>query len=114
MQKTVLRQDTPLNSASPGAARFGVVTTDQVVPFHSSTRGAKPETVWLPTAVQNVGLVHETPVMLAPDDPAGMAAGTTAQAVPFQCSKNGSGADGCRWNPAATQNEVLVHEMALR
>jgi hypothetical protein len=64
--------------------------------------------------VQNVGLVHETPVMLPPLDPAGMAAGTTDQAVPFQCSKNGSGADGCRWNPAATQNEVLVHETALR
>ena len=103
-----------MNSASPGAARFGVVTTDQAVPFHCSTRGPEPETLWSPTAMQNVGLVHEIPVMLAPLDPAGMAAGTTDQAVPSQCSKNGSGVDGCRWNPAATQNEVLVHETALR
>jgi len=115
MQKALLRQDTPLKAVSPGVARFGVVTTDQAVPFHCSTRGAEPEeTAWSPTAMQKVALVHETRVMLAPVDPVGMTAGTTDQAVPFQCSKKGSGADGCRWNPAATQNEVLVHETALR
>jgi hypothetical protein len=115
MQKTALRHDTALKTVSPGAARFGVVTVDHAVPFQCSTRGAKvEETVWLPTATQNVALVHATPVNDAPVDPAGMTAATTDQAVPFHCSKKGSGADGCRWNPAATQNEVLVHETVLR
>ena len=115
MQKTVLRHDTPVKVVLPEAARFGVVTTDQAVPFHCSTRGpTTEETVWPPTATQNVALVHETPANDTPVDPAGMTAGTTDQAVPFHCSKKGSGADGCRWSPAATQNEVLVHETALR
>ena len=79
---------------------LGLGTVDHVDPFHCSVR-----VCWLwpvpdvPTAMQNEGEVHETPVRLA----AGL--GTTLQVAPFHCSMR---------LPTATQDEAEMHEIPVR
>ena len=61
--------------------RFALATIDQLAPFHRST------SVWLvlqPTAMQNVGAVHDTPLNKAKILTPGV--GTTSQRRPFQRS----------------------------
>lgn len=91
---------------------LGLGTIDQLVPFHCSIR------VWLsrapaePTAMQDVGEVHETPwstPRFPPETPV-LGLGETDQADPFHCSMRGPLA----YEPVAMQNEAEVQETASR
>jgi hypothetical protein len=84
-QLVVLAHDTPLSV--PPAARSGVAVTDQLVPFHCSTKMSAPA---CPIAKQLVELAHDTAVSASPtpDCDVGLGLATIDQLVPFHCSVN--------------------------
>ena len=63
-------------------------TVDQAFPFHDSTsfdpNPAPPDGSLVPTAKQNAGLVHETPLSWLPEGEIGL--GVADQDVPFHDS----------------------------
>jgi hypothetical protein len=70
----------------------GVDWIDQRVPFQTSTKpSTKGPVLELPTAKQNVGQGHETP--LKPPEPGSSGVGMTSQCVPSQ--RSASGPPGC-------------------
>jgi hypothetical protein len=91
MHALVLVQDTVLSAVPPGVSGGGVLTNFHAVPFHDSARVNSVEFFGvpsLPTAMQLVLLVQETPFKLAPLW-VSFGVGTTDQEVPFQDSANG-------------------------
>jgi hypothetical protein len=84
-QKVALTQDTPVRTLKPVPA-LGLVTIDQLVPFHVSIRVRKtlPLSHW-PTAVQLLGLTHETPLSWF-NSPLASGLVTIVQLVPFHVS----------------------------
>ena len=107
-------QDTPPRPEAGGFPRFGLVTTDQVEPSHDSISVVPPIPSLLPpTAVQPLGLMHDTPPSeLTEPGPFGL--GTTDHEVPSHdsikvCTK---------WveirllPPTATHAVELVHDTA--
>src|SRR5258706_5102357 len=92
-------------------AGFGLVATDQLVPFHCSTRvfgaAAVPEP---PTAKQLVALGQETPLSSLISAPMGFGLVSTDQVVPFQRSTS------VVWSvyPTAMQFVALKHDSPNR
>jgi hypothetical protein len=80
----------------PSGRPDGLETADHFDPFHCSSA--------LPTARQNEGEVHETPVSWEP------VLGTVLQEVPFHCRMKYLGYAF----PMATQNEADVQETPLK
>ncbi len=101
--------DTPLKPA-PGT--LGVCWIDQAVPFHASASVELPESV-VPTAMQNVAEVQETPTSELRLAPEGLGVFRTDHAVPFQdsASVTPAPARSCR-PPTAMQVLGEVHETA--
>src|SRR5689334_23556728 len=90
VQDVAAVQDTSarlLLAAPPGFSGLRGVSV-QLVPFHCSARAiCGPETVVeLPTAVQALAAVQDTPVRLLVAGPGGLGAGWIVQLVPFQFS----------------------------
>jgi hypothetical protein len=75
---------------------FGVGTIDHFFPFHASASvnvWADTDCGWpasfpllLPTAVQAVAEVHDTPARVLPVVPVGLGVGTKVHVVPFHAS----------------------------
>ena len=86
---------------------FGLVLTDQVVPFHASMRVLDSSA---PTATQKVDEVQLTPARLA--EPVRVGLVITVHAVPFHSSISGDGPVPCC--PTATQKLALAQESARR
>lgn len=97
---------------------FGEGTMDHVAPFHDSMRVSvtpPPRSKFpaLPTAMQEVAPVHETPAKPTSGPSGGFGLGEEDQAEPFHRSINDDcGEDPC--DPTAKQDEASVHEMPLR
>jgi hypothetical protein len=108
-----LVQDTLFNMLLvPGV---GLDSTDQVLPFHDSTRVWywPPESTSVPTATHPVEVVHDTPN--SPLSTAGLGLDTTDQALPFHDSTNvEEPLDTLPYVPTATQLDELMHDTPLR
>jgi hypothetical protein len=82
--------DTDVSAPVTAPAGLGAVWTDQLAPFHASTRGdssfALPED---PTAVHAVADEHDTPWSAAVD-PEGTDTSWIDQSLPFQSSAKGA------------------------
>jgi hypothetical protein len=87
--------ETPLSPLAVASVGFEVVWMDQLVPFQrsASVRWVPVLAVKLPTAVQAVADVHETPLSPLAVAPAGFGVFSIDQVVPFQRSAS------VRWVP---------------
>ena len=82
MQLVVLGQVTLLNVASVFPGGFGLVMTDQLVPFHLFTSVLlSAEITRVPTATQVVASAHDTPLSAVSGADAAAPAGTGASAA---------------------------------
>jgi hypothetical protein len=87
-QLVVLAHETPFRTLMAMPVGLGLVTMDQVLPFHCSTSvfPSDEESAYLPTAKQLVVVRHDTPFSTLSVAPTGLGLGTTDQRVPFQRS----------------------------
>jgi hypothetical protein len=99
----LLRQETPMSTAVVPLGRFAGVVMLQELPFQVSTSALEPP--MNPTATQNVGLVHDTPLSQAPLPTDGVFG--NVQFAPFQLMTSGLMPPS---SPTATQNEALGHD----
>ena len=108
----VLAHDTPTKKLE--LVGLGLLTIDQVVPFHCSTRESSRESPKEPTAKQLAAFAHDTPkkMLVALPEPLGLA--TIDQLVPFHCSTNVTTAELLNSRPTAVQSVVVGHDTLLR
>ena len=115
-----LVHETPESWLIVAPAGFGLVTTDQVVPSQRCTEVLlRPGAVIvLPTAMQLVVLVHDTPSNVANDALIGLGLGVVDHVTPFHCSANVCRLLNDRSNaelvarPTAMQFPSALHETA--
>ena len=113
MQLVVVGHDTLLRLGSVSPLGLGVATIDQVVPFQRSANVFPVEpTKESPTALQLVGLGHETPFSPLNVAPLGLGLATIDQAVPFQRSVNVLLVKPAEDEPTAKQLVGLGHDTA--
>src|SRR4029077_4042266 len=81
-------QDPPLSPEPGDPAGRGTDWTLQLAPFHPAASGtlAWELSMSLPTAVQAVGVAHDTARSSLPSDPAGLGTAWMLQLVPFHRS----------------------------
>src|SRR5579863_4551587 len=116
IQVVALVQETPPRSSSLDPGRFGVVWSDQRVPFQpiaSVRNGCVFEVVYSPTDTQADALKQEMPNKASNTVRGGFGLATTDQAVPSQRSVSVNCVPA-RFEvvPVAMQNAVSGHEIA--
>src|SRR5207248_1051206 len=97
-------------------ATLGLGTTDLTLPFHDSTSELEPLfVVYVPTAMQADGPVHETPFNRSSSDAAStVGLGTIDHAEPFHTSISERSRWSVKWCPTAMHATGLLHDTACK